>query len=414
MTIKFKKNEPFVEGVSLLKITSKIETPFYIYSQKKIKDAYKKIKKDINAEVFYAIKANSNQAIISILKNLGAGADVVSLGELKRALTAGISANKIIFEGVGKSEKDLKFAIKKGIRQINIESINELELIDSISKSLNIKTNIGIRINPDVDAQTLDKISTGRKTDKFGVTYSQLPKVFKILKNIDNIKLCGISCHIGSQIHDIKIFEKVFIKIKEAIKMFSNNDLKINSLDLGGGFGVTYNKEKTLNLSKISRLIDKYFGGKNFKISIEPGRYLVANSGILITKIITSKKNGSIDYLITDAGMQTFLRPSLYKSFHKIESFSKNKKNKKYTIAGPICESSDILSKDIKLPEQQIGNYIAICDTGAYGFVMASHYNSHSLPAEILIHKNKYTIIRKNEKIEKVIEKDIIPDWIIN
>tara|TARA_B100000579_G_scaffold430461_1_gene443909 strand:- start:5866 stop:7110 length:1245 start_codon:yes stop_codon:yes gene_type:complete len=414
MTIKFKKNEPFVEGVSLLKITSKIETPFYIYSQKTIKDAYDKIKRNINAEIFYAIKANSNLAIISILKNLGSGADVVSLGELKRALTAGISPNKIIFEGVGKSEKDLKFAIKKKIRQINIESLNELELVNSLSKSLGIKTKIGIRINPDVDAQTLDKISTGRKTDKFGVTYSQLPKVFKILKNIDNIKLCGISCHIGSQIHDIKIFEKVFIKIKEAIKMFSNNDLKINSLDLGGGFGVTYNKEKEINLSKISRLIDKHFGKKNFKISIEPGRYLVANSGILVTKIITSKKNGSINYLITDAGMQTFLRPSLYKSFHKIESFSNNRKKKKYTVAGPICESSDILSKNIKLPEQQIGNYIAICDTGAYGFVMASNYNSNSLPAEILIHKNKYSIIRKNEKIEKLIEKDIIPDWIIN
>ena len=414
MTIKFKKNEPFVEGVSLLKITSKIETPFYIYSQKKIKDAYNKIKKNINAEIFYAIKANSNQAIISILKNLGAGADVVSLGELKRALNAGISPNKIIFEGVGKSEKDLKFAIKKRIRQINIESLNELELINSLSESLNIKTKIGIRINPDVDAQTLDKISTGRKTDKFGITYSQLPKVFKILKNINNVKLNGISCHIGSQIHDINIFEKAFIKIKEAINIFSINGFKVNSLDLGGGFGVTYDKEKELNLSKISKLIDKYFGKENFKISIEPGRYLVANSGILITKIITSKKNGSINYLITDAGMQTFLRPSMYKSFHKIESFSKNKKKKKYTIAGPICESSDILSKDIKLPEQQIGNYITICDTGAYGFVMASHYNSNSFPAEILIYKNKYAIIRKNEKIEKVIEKDIIPDWIVN
>ena len=411
MSIRFKKSEPFIEEVSLIKITKKIETPFYVYSQKKITNAYNKIKKNIQAEIFYAIKANSNQAIISILKNLGAGADVVSLGELKRALNAGINPKKIIFEGVGKSSKDIEFAIKKKIKQINIESLNELELIDSISKSLRKKTKIGIRINPDIDAQTLDKISTGRKTDKFGITYNQLPKVCEVLKNLNNVNLNGISCHIGSQIHDIKIFEKVFIKIKEAINIFSKNNIEIRSLDLGGGFGVTYNKEKPLNLIRISNLINKHFK-KNFEISIEPGRYLVANSGVLITKILTTKKNGQINYLITDAGMQTLLRPSMYKTFHKIESFSKNKKKEKYVIAGPICESSDILSSNIKLPKQQVGNYIAICDTGAYGFVMASNYNTKGLPAEILINNNKYAIIRNNEKIEKSIAKDIIPKWL--
>tara|TARA_B100000029_G_scaffold194903_1_gene192972 strand:- start:1005 stop:2249 length:1245 start_codon:yes stop_codon:yes gene_type:complete len=412
MTIRFKKNEPFIEGVSLVKLTKKIETPFYIYSQKKITDAYNKIKKNINVEIFYAIKANSNQAIISILKNLGAGADVVSIGELKRALRAGINPKKIIFEGVGKSRKDIEFAIKKKIKQINVESIKELELINSISKSLKKKTKIGIRINPDIDAQTLDKISTGRKADKFGIVYDQLPEVCYILKNLDNVNLNGISCHIGSQIHNAKIFEKVFKKIKEAINIFSNNNIKIMSLDLGGGFGVTYNNEKEINLLKISNLINKYFRKKNFEISIEPGRYLVANSGVLVTKILTSKKNGPINYLITDAGMQTFLRPSMYKAFHKIESFSKNKKKRKYTIAGPICESSDILSKNIKLPEQKIGNYLAICDTGAYGFVMASNYNSKNFPAEILIHNKKFFIIRKSENIEKLISKDIMPKWI--
>lgn len=411
MTIRFKKNEPLVEEVPLIKIAKKIETPFYVYSQKKITNAYNKIKKNINAEIFYAVKANSNQAIISILKNLGAGADVVSLGELKRALKAGVSPKKIIFEGVGKSSEDIAYAIKKKIKQINIESIEELKLVNSISKSLRKKINIGIRINPNIDAQTLDKISTGRRTDKFGIIFNQLPNVCDILNNLNNVNVNGISCHIGSQIHDTKIFEKVFKKINEAIKIFSKKDIKIKSLDLGGGFGVTYKNEKEINLSKISYLINKHFK-KSFKISIEPGRYLVANSGMLITKILTTKKNGPINYLITDAGMQTFLRPSMYKTFHKIKSFSKNKKKMKYVIAGPICESSDILSGNILLPKQQIGNYLAICDTGAYGFVMASNYNSKSLPSEILIHKDKYAIIRKNEKIEKSINKDIIPKWL--
>ena len=412
MTLFFKNGKPFVEGVCLNDLTTTIETPFYIYSQKSIIDAYNNIKKSLNTEIFFSIKANSNQAILSLMKLLGAGADVVSAGELERALCAGIEPNKIIFEGVGKSKNDLEYAIKNKIRQINIESMDELILIENLGKSLECKVNVGLRLNPDVDGQTLDKISTGRKTDKFGIIFDLLPDIFSQLKTLKHLNLKGISCHIGSQIHNLDVFEKVFSKMKNAIKILEDYDLKIDFLDLGGGFSVNYNNEKETDLNKLSILIKKIFNNTKYDISFEPGRYLVASAGIIVTKILTSKTNGFINYLITDAGMQTLLRPALYNAFHKIVPLQQNNNIKKYTIAGPICESSDILAKNIKMSEQKTGNYLAVCDTGAYGFVMASNYNTKSLPTEILIYNDSYAIIRNQEKISELIEKDIIPNWL--
>ena len=415
MILNFDKNLPFVEGVSLNEIILNVDTPFYLYSQKSISDSYNKLKKSLNAKIFFAVKANSNQSIISIMKSLGAGADVVSGGELKRALTAGVNPNNIIFEGVGKSVDDIKYAIDKNIRQINIESLDELLIINNIANSLSKKANIGIRVNPDINAETLDKITTGRKTDKFGITENLIPEVCEQIKKMQNVNFKGISSHIGSQIHNLKIFEEVFKKINKISNIIESCGLSFKFLDLGGGFGVNYKEEKEFDLENFSNLIKKYYDNTKYEISFEPGRYLVAKSGILITKILNKKTNGSKNYLITDAGMQTFLRPSLYNAFHKIIPISKENNGKKnYTIAGPICESSDILAKDIEMPNQDIGNYLAICDVGAYGFVMASNYNSISLPAEVLINNNNYSIIRKKEKISSVIEKDIVPNWLKN
>ena len=412
MIILFKNKAPFIEGVNINDLAKKIETPFYVYSQKSIIEKYNNLKKTIDAEIFYAIKANSNQAIITLIRSLGAGADVVSVGELKRALNAKVEPKKIIFEGVGKSKTDIEFAITSQIKQINIESLEELEKINEIGLSLDKVVNVGIRINPDIDSKTHNKISTGKKTDKFGIDFDILPNLCTQITNYKYIKLNGISCHIGSQITDINIFEKFFLKMKKALEIFKNNNIQINYLDLGGGFGVTYQNENEIDLNKLSNLINKLFGDENLKISIEPGRYLVANAGVLITKILTIKKSGSINYLITDAGMQTLIRPALYNAIHKIISFEKNDDKKVYTIAGPICESSDVFSKNIELPIQETGNFLAICDTGAYGSVMASNYNSRSLPAEVLINDNKYSVIRKKEDIQKFINLDIIPDWL--
>ena len=414
MILSFKNGQPFVEGVSLNDILQKIETPFYIYSQKKIIEQLKKLKTSIDAEIFYSVKANSNQAILSLINSFGVGVDTVSAGEIERAIKAGIPGDKIIFEGVGKSTDDIKYAINNRIRQINIESLEELTIINAVCKSINEKIDVGVRINPDINAETHDKISTGRKTDKFGITFDLILDAFKKIQESEYLNLVGISTHIGSQINDINVFEKLFIKIKEAIKILNENNLSIKHLDLGGGFGISYKNEKELNLKKLNQLIHKYFDKNNLKISVEPGRFLVAKAGILVTKILNNKVSDSINYLITDAGMNTFIRPAMYDAFHKIISLSTNNEKKIYTVAGPICESSDILGKDIELPKQKIGNYLVICDTGAYGFTMSSNYNSRSLPSEILVYNKKYEIIRKEENFSATIEKDLIPSWLKN
>ena len=414
MKIKIKEKKSFLEGACIEDILGLYKTPLYLYSQKKISDAYKNLKNNLNSEIFYSIKANSNQAILSLIKNCGAGADVVSIGELKRALSAGFKADKIILEGVGKATEDIEYAIHKNIRLINAESINELITINEISKNLNKQVSIGIRFNPDIDGNTIDKISTGKKTDKFGISLEKLHEVILLIKNLKYIKLEGISCHIGSQINDIKIYEKVFTAMKTTASIITSNNINLKHIDLGGGFFVNYKKDEgDSDLASIGSLVNSIFKNVSYNISFEPGRYLVAKSGVLITKILTTKKNGGINFLITDAGMQTLIRPALYGSFHRIEPLNNYSVNNiKYTIAGPICESSDILAKNITLSEQKTDDYLLIHDVGAYGSAMASNYNSRPPPSEILVHEDKYAIIYQEEDISEIIKRDVVPKWL--
>ena len=413
MSIVYKNGTPYLEELNLTELTEKIETPFYIYSQKKIVDRYNLLKNSLNKNIYFSVKANSNQAILYLLKSLGAGADVVSYEEMVRALKAGISSSKIIFEGVGKSTYDIQQAIKYNIKQINAESIEELKIIENIAQSLNKKLSVGFRINPNINANTLDKISTGRQTDKFGIDFDQISDACNFLQSSNYIELNGLSCHIGSQIFEISVYAKMFDKIREAIEILKSQNIKINNLDLGGGFGISYeNENNNFNIIKFAELVNKHFNNLTIELSFEPGRYLLANSGFLITKILTTKQNGNINYLIIDAGMQTFLRPALYNTYHKILPFIKVDNNNIYTIAGPICESSDILAKNINLPLQKREDFLILCDVGAYGSVMSSNYNSKCLPAEILINNNKYAIIREKENIENKINRDKIPNWL--
>ena len=414
MSIYFKNNKPFVEGVCLDDIINSHSTPFYIYSQKGITETYKKLIENLNSEIFFSVKANSNQAILKLLNSCGAGADVVSVGELERALVAGFNPDKIIFEGVGKSKNDIEYAIEKNIRLINIESINELILVNSIGSRLHKKINIGIRLNPDIDGKTLNKISTGKKTDKFGININQLNEIITIIKSCENINLKGISCHIGSQIHDLSIFKNVFQTMKKTANLLINKKINIEHVDLGGGFGVNYDKDSDdLDLNELGILIKSTYYDASYKISFEPGRFLVAKSGILISRILTTKENGEINFLITDAGMHTLIRPAMYGAIHRIQPLKNlNKEKITYTIAGPICESSDILVKNINLPKQEIDNYIAILDVGAYGAVMASNYNSRGMPKEFLIFNDQYSLIRNQESITETIKRDLIPNWL--
>ena len=412
MVLNYKNEFLKIEKVDILKIAKEYPTPIYVYSANMIEKNYNDLKSKLKKNIYYSVKANSNQAIISLLSRLGSGTDVVSGEELLRVLSAGVKSNKIIFEGVGKTRNDLVIAIENNIKQINVESIGEFKLIDDVAKSLNKKANVGVRINPDIDAKTHDKISTGRKNDKFGIGFNEIEESIKTITSLKNIKFNGISCHIGSQIFSLDVFNKMFAKIKEAEKIYSNNNLKIQNLNLGGGMGYDYEKKKSFDIGGLSLLVNKFFSNENYEISFEPGRYLVANSGVLITKILMIKESENNNFLIIDAGMNTLLRPALYKAFHNIVPLNKQKDKIDYCVVGPICENSDIFLRKISLPKQKIGDLLAIEDVGAYGSVMSSNYNSKILPAEIMVKDNKYEIIRNSQSLDDLISRDNVPSWI--
>ena len=412
--LTYKNNNPYIEGTSLYDLVKVCETPFYAYSQKKIIDQVNKTKQILGKNIFYSIKSNSNQAILKLMNSLDIGADVVSVGELKRALEAGFDPKKIIFEGVGKSEQDLLYAMHKNIRLINTESLEEIKLLDNLANEKNKIVNIGVRLNPDVDGETLSKISTGKKTDKFGIEFENLDKIIKLVKSCKNLNLIGISCHIGSQISKIEAYKNMFYKMKIAADKFIESGINIKHVDLGGGFHVKYeDSDPDFNIEMVKEELNNCFTQTKYELSFEPGRYLIAEAGVIVTSIITIKNNGGVNYLIVDAGMNTLIRPAMYGAHHEILAIDgKSDEFMDYAIAGPICESSDVFLKNIKLAKQKIGNLLVIKNTGAYGKVMSSNYNSRPLPSEILVHNDNYAIIYSAEKIEKTIEADIIPSWL--
>ncbi len=412
--LTYKNNDPYIEGTSLYDLVKVCQTPFYVYSQQKIINQVNKTKEILGNNIFYSIKSNSNQAILKLMNSLDIGADVVSVGELKRALEAGFDPNKIIFEGVGKSDQDLLYAIHKNIRLINTESLEEIKLLDNLANEKNKIVDIGVRLNPDVDGETLSKISTGKKTDKFGIEFENLDKIIKLVKSCKNLNLIGISCHIGSQISKIEAYKNTFSQMKMAADKFIESGINIKHVDLGGGFHVKYEEsDPDFNIEMVKEELDNCFTQTNYELSFEPGRYLIAEAGFTVTSIVTIKNNGGINYLIVDAGMNTLIRPAMYGAHHEILAIDvKSEEIMDYAIAGPICESSDVFLKNIKLAKQKIGNLLVIKNTGAYGKVMSSNYNSRPLPSEILINNDNYAIIYSPEKIEKIIEADIIPSWL--
>ena len=412
--LEFKNKIPFVEDTSLHDIIKVCETPFYVYSQEIITKKVKMIKKILGRNIFFSVKANSNQAILKLMNSLNIGADVVSVGELKRCLSAGFSPSKIIFEGVGKSKEDLIYAIQKNIRLINVESLEELKLLQKLALEKDKIVDIGVRLNPNIDGGSISKISTGKKTDKFGIEINEIKNIINLLSNCKNLNLIGISCHIGSQISSVEAYKKTFIEMKKAADKFLASGTNIKHVDLGGGFHVQYNKnDPKFKIEDIKRELDECFHSSIYELSFEPGRYLVADAGILVTTIINAKQNGGVNYLIVDAGMNTLVRPAMYNAQHDIETINKKNDNSEtYTVAGPICESTDIFIKNILLSKQTIGDILVIKDTGAYGKVMSSTYNTRSLPAEILVNKENFAMIYVPDKIEKNIEKDIIPSWL--
>ena len=414
--LKFKKNDLFIENISIKKLAKKFATPFYCYSSNTIIQKYKKFElpfKNSDTIICYAVKANPNIAILKILSNLGAGAEVVSAGELRRALKAGVKAKKIVFSGVGKSYSEIKFAIEKNILQINIESIEELELITKIAKKLRKKVQIGIRINPNIDAKTHTKISTGREEDKFGLNIETAKKIFLNYKSNPNLDVVGLSVHIGSQIMSLNPFKKVFLKIKALIKKINKNEKIIKVLDLGGGIGINYKDEKIINFNSYAKIILDISNDLGCKLILEPGRILVAESGILVTRVLFIKKNKKKTFAIIDTGMNDLLRPALYDAYHDIQSIKKGRgKRELYTIVGPICETADTFAKNKLLNRLNTHEILFFKNVGAYGASMSSSYNSRPIIMELIIHKNNFSVIRKEDTVLNQISREKIPSWV--
>jgi len=396
----------FIERLSIKNILKKQKTPFYIYSENQIITNFLKFKntfKKTNPLICFAAKSNSNLNILRVLGKLGAGADVVSGGELLKALKAGIKAKKIVFSGVGKTEEELKIAINKNILLINCESESEAKLVNSLAKKLRKKVSIGFRLNPNVDAKTHKNISTGKAENKFGLSIKSFKIFLKTINSLKNIKLDALSVHIGSQILNDAPFKKTLSVMSKLIKELR---LNLKYVDLGGGFGINYtNKEKPINLNKYSKLVENFSKKLDCKIIFEPGRSIIGDTGLLISKVQFIKKGANKNFIILDAGMNDFMRPALYDAFHQIIPVSKNsaKSKGKIEFVGPICESTckfGIYKNYQKINEN---DFIAITNVGAYGSSLSSNYNTRPLIAEILINKNKLRYIRKKQNLLKLI-----------
>jgi diaminopimelate decarboxylase len=394
------------EDLEIESITNEIETPFYCYSFRSLRDninKYKENLKNTNSKICFALKANSNLEIIKIIAEEGFGADVVSIGEFQKALRAGISGENIVFSGVGKTESEIEFAIKNNCFQINAESISEIKKINEISGTLNIKQNIGIRINPDVKPDTHSKITTGSIENKFGIPINDVKELFNQSNLFENINFNGLAFHIGSQIMKLEPFEEACKITNQLIKEIESNGFTIRTIDVGGGIGIDENEE--FQFKKYFDLINLFFAKKDRTIIFEPGRTIIGNTSILVSKILYIKETEDKIFVVIDAGMNDFMRPALYGATHEILPIlqSDAKKNKVIEFVGPICETSDKFLTLDSFQNINEGDFIAISNAGAYGSSMSSNYNIRPNIAEILVNKNKFSTIRRRQNLEDLI-----------
>jgi len=400
--MKYINKNFFIENIKAEYLAKKFATPIYCYSYKKLKENINNFKNNfklLSPLICFSVKSNSNVSLIKEIKKLNCGADVVSIGELMKAIKAGINPKKIVFSGIGKTSNEISYAIRKKILLINAESKSEIIEIEKIAKSQKKSIDIGIRLNPNTDANTLRQISTGKKEDKFGVSGKIFLELVKYCKNSKNLNLKCLSVHIGSQIVNHQPYQKMLKVIDKIIKKSKH---KFEFIDLGGGMGISYNNMiKKLNYKKYSSAIYKFNKFHKSKIIFEPGRSIIGNTGVLISKIIYIKKSEKKDFIILDSGMNDLMRPALYDAKHQIIPVKKNNKISKkiYEFVGPICESTDKFLTSKKFQKLKEKELLIICDVGAYGMSLSSNYNIRPKPIEILIKGSKINIIKKRQKL---------------
>lgn len=409
-----KDGKLWAEEVLVEDIVKEYGTPIYIYSARTLRrhfNAFDSAFYNIPHITCFSVKCNSNIHILNLLKNEGAGADIVSGGELYRALRAEIDPQKIVFSGVGKQEHEIREALSANILMFNVESMEELHKINEIAISLNKKANISFRINPDVDPKTHPYISTGLKENKFGIDINDAIYAYKTAKELKGIVPIGIDCHIGSQLTEISPFLDALDKLKVLYAELKELGIEIKYLDLGGGLGIQYREEDPPHPKEFGEALARALMGYPITLILEPGRVIAGNAGILVTKVIYTKETAHKNFLIVDAGMNDLIRPSLYGSYHRIAPVKNMGRGiKKYDVVGPICESGDFLAKDRELPETKAGELLCVFSAGAYGFVMSSQYNSRPRPAEVIVNGDEFYLIRERERYRDLLYlEDSIP-----
>lgn len=415
---KYKRNYLYCEDVKVLDLAQRFGTPLYVYSYHTIIDHFHKLQvafREIEPIICYSVKANSNLAILKALVDKSAGLDIVSGGELFRAIQVGCPSEKIVYASVGKTEKEIEEAIKLGILFFNVESVPELENINRIAKELNKVTRVAIRINPDVEPKTHKFITTGKITNKFGIDFVTARKILLLRDKFSNLNISGLHIHIGSQITESEPFVEAIKKVIKFIEELKVKLIDLEYLNIGGGLGIVYDKETPQTAQKFSQKILPLLKRAKLKIILEPGRFIVGNSGILVTKILYIKSTPKKKFVIVDAGMNDLVRPALYGAYHQIlpirYTLNAIRSPEKVDIVGPICESADFFAKNRRLPKVKEGDYLAIMGAGAYGFSMSSNYNSRLKAEEIMVVKDRVFIIRKRETQEDLIRNEIVPSF---
>ncbi len=393
-------------NINFQELATKYKTPYYVYDFDYITKQYQELKNAFKARkslIAYAIKANSNLSVVKHLANQGAGADCVSIGEVKRALKVGIPKYKIIFSGVGKTDDEIQQALELDILMINVESEAELNRVELMANQLNCEARISIRVNPNVDPKTHPYISTGLHENKFGVDIDTAKRMYIKAKNSESLDPVGIHCHIGSQLTELSPIKEAVNIVADLVRNLKAIDIELKFFDVGGGLGIVYDNEILIDTYEYAQSILNALFGLDITVICEPGRFIVGNSGIFVTKVLYEKTNANKRFVIVDGAMNDLIRPSLYNAYHKIEVLNQNKDFSKCNLVGPVCESGDFFAKDIELPQTQHNDLIAIYSAGAYGFTMASNYNTRNKVAEIAIENGNDRLIRKRETFEDLI-----------
>lgn len=418
----YKNGEMYAEDVPLSRIAREVGTPVYVYSTATLERHFRVFSEafqGLDALVCFAVKANSNQAVLATLAKEGAGADVVSVGELERALRAGIPAQRIVFSGVGKKPSEMRRALEVGIKQFNVESEPELEALDQIARDMGVVAPVSMRVNPDVDARTHHKIATGKSENKFGIAWSKAPEVYKQINELANVRATGVDVHIGSQLTELEPFKLAFEKVVKLVQSLRADGHAIEHIDLGGGLGIPYDPDEETPPHPVAygAMIKQVLGDLPCSIILEPGRLIAGNAGILLSELLYVKQGEDRLFYIVDAAMNDLLRPAMYEAFHAILPIVEPGDNARNAaveadFVGPVCETGDTFAKARKTVPMQPGDFVAFKSAGAYGAVMASTYNSRELVPEVLVNGTDYAVVRGRPTLDDLIGMDSVPDWL--